>query len=127
VRGGYVWVSVMALLALSSFWIHTIRLWGPWSPIHILSVVTLILLPIGVLHARAHRNQAASRDHDRSFAGALVIAGIFTFLPGRIMHNVLFGTSEDRPSAPTGGLLNRSGGSLLARLPVCGAAAPDRG
>jgi uncharacterized membrane protein len=25
------------------------------------------------------------------FAGALVIAGIFTFMPGRIMHAVLFG------------------------------------
>jgi uncharacterized membrane protein len=25
------------------------------------------------------------------FAGALVIAGLFTFLPGRIMHAVVFG------------------------------------
>jgi uncharacterized membrane protein len=25
------------------------------------------------------------------FVGALVIAGVFTFLPGRIMHAVLFG------------------------------------
>jgi uncharacterized membrane protein len=25
------------------------------------------------------------------FAGALVIAGIFTFAPGRIMHRVMFG------------------------------------
>jgi uncharacterized membrane protein len=26
------------------------------------------------------------------FSGALVIAGLFTILPGRIMHRVLFGT-----------------------------------
>ena len=26
------------------------------------------------------------------FSGALVIAGLFTILPGRIMHKVLFGT-----------------------------------
>jgi uncharacterized membrane protein len=26
------------------------------------------------------------------FSGALVIAGLFTLLPGRIMHAVLFGT-----------------------------------
>jgi uncharacterized membrane protein len=26
------------------------------------------------------------------FLGALVIAGIFTFLPGRIMHAVVFGS-----------------------------------
>jgi uncharacterized membrane protein len=25
------------------------------------------------------------------FAGALVIAGVFTLLPGRIMHDVVFG------------------------------------
>jgi uncharacterized membrane protein len=25
------------------------------------------------------------------FVGALVIAGVFTFLPGRIMHAVVFG------------------------------------
>ena len=35
------------------------------------------------------------RRHQRAmiglFAGALVIAGVFTFLPGRIMHAVLFG------------------------------------
>jgi uncharacterized membrane protein len=26
------------------------------------------------------------------FLGALVIAGVFTFLPGRIMHAVVFGS-----------------------------------
>ena len=26
------------------------------------------------------------------FAGALVIAGLFTFMPGRIMHAVVFGS-----------------------------------
>jgi uncharacterized membrane protein len=26
------------------------------------------------------------------FTGALVIAGLFTLLPGRIMHSVVFGT-----------------------------------
>jgi uncharacterized membrane protein len=26
------------------------------------------------------------------FAGALVIAGLFTLLPGRIMHQVVFGS-----------------------------------
>jgi uncharacterized membrane protein len=25
------------------------------------------------------------------FAGALVVAGLFTFMPGRIMHAVVFG------------------------------------
>jgi uncharacterized membrane protein len=30
------------------------------------------------------------------FVGGLVIAGLFTFYPGRIMHTVLFGYSQDR-------------------------------
>jgi uncharacterized membrane protein len=30
----------MAMVAISSFWIHQIRLLGPWSPIHLLSVFT---------------------------------------------------------------------------------------
>ena len=30
---GWIWVSVMVLVALSSFWIHQIRLLGPWSPV----------------------------------------------------------------------------------------------
>jgi uncharacterized membrane protein len=51
----------------------------------------LIVLPIGVW--RAHRHRVA--DHRRImsfiFAGALVVAGLFTFVPGRIMHTVVFG------------------------------------
>ena len=89
---GWIWVGLMAIVAASSFWIHEIRLLGPWSPIHLLSIFTLIMLPIAVWTARRHRVARPSPDHDdRSFAGALVIAGLFTFLPGRIMHAVVFG------------------------------------
>ena len=37
----------MAVVAVSSFWIHQIRLVGPWSPIHLLSIFTLVMLPLG--------------------------------------------------------------------------------
>jgi uncharacterized membrane protein len=88
---GWIWVSLMALVAISSFWIHQIRLVGPWSPIHLLSIFTLLMLPLGVW--KAHRHEV--RDHRRImifiFSGALVVAGLFTLVPGRIMHTVLFG------------------------------------
>jgi uncharacterized membrane protein len=88
---GWIWVALMATVAVSSFWIHQIRLIGPWSPIHLLSIFTLVMLPLGVW--RAHRHEVA--DHRRImillFTGALVIAGLFTLLPGRIMHAVVFG------------------------------------
>jgi uncharacterized membrane protein len=95
---GFIWVTLMVVVAGSSFFIHTIRSWGDWSPIHILSVVTLVALPGAVAHARSHRVAAHKRAMTALFAGALVIAGFFTFMPGRIMHEVAFGATE--PAAP---------------------------
>jgi uncharacterized membrane protein len=88
---GWIWVVLMLAVAVSSFWIHDIKLWGIWSPIHILSVVTLVNLPLAVWMARTHRVTAHRCWMLGIFAGALVIAGIFTFVPGRIMHAVFFG------------------------------------
>jgi uncharacterized membrane protein len=88
---GWVWVCLMVSVALSSFWIHQIRMVGPWSPIHLLSIFVLITVPLAVW--RAHQHGVA--DHRRImisvFSGALVIAGLFTLLPGRIMQAVVFG------------------------------------
>jgi uncharacterized membrane protein len=88
---GWIWVVLMAVVAASSFWIHQIRLVGPFSPIHVLSIFTLVVLPLAVWRAHTHR----VADHRRMmifiFAGALVVAGLFTLLPGRIMHHVIFG------------------------------------
>ena len=88
---GWIWVGLMVTVAASSFWIHQIRLVGPWSPIHLLSIFTLIMLPIAVWRARQHRVADHRRIMTMTFVGALVIAGLFTFLPGRIMHAVVFG------------------------------------
>jgi uncharacterized membrane protein len=88
---GWIWVLLMVAVAASSFWIHQIRLVGPWSPIHLLSIFTLIVLPIAVWRAHTHRVADHRRIMISIFAGALVIAGLFTLLPGRIMHQVVFG------------------------------------
>jgi uncharacterized membrane protein len=88
---GWVWVALMAAVAVSSFWIHSIRLLGPWSPIHVISLYTLGALPLAVWAARRHRVVAHRRAMIMLFSGALVIAGLFTLLPGRIMHKVVFG------------------------------------
>jgi uncharacterized membrane protein len=88
---GYLWVALMVIVAGTSFWIHDLRMWGPWSAIHLLSIFTLATLPFAVLHARRHRVIQHRNAMLAMFAGALVIAGLFTFLPGRIMHAVAFG------------------------------------
>ena len=87
---GWLWAGLLFVLAVSSFFIHEIRLWGPWSPIHLLSLFTLVMLPFAVLRARQHEVVKHRRAMIGLFAGALVIAGIFTLLPGRIMHAVMF-------------------------------------
>ena len=88
---GWIWVVLMLVISASSFLIHGIRMWGPWSPIHILSVVAPIMLVIAVLLARRHRVRAHKITMISIFAGALMLAGLFTLVPGRIMHAVLFG------------------------------------
>ena len=81
----------MVSVAISSFWIHQIRLVGPWSPIHLLSIFVLITVPLAVWRAHQHRVADHRRIMVSVFAGGLVIAGLFTLLPGRIMHAVVFG------------------------------------
>jgi uncharacterized membrane protein len=88
---GSIWVLLMLVVGISAFFIHELRIWDRWSPIHVLAIFTLVMLPVAVW--RAHRHAVA--QHRRAmlglFFGALVIAGLFTFLPGRIMHAVIFG------------------------------------
>ena len=88
---GWLWVVIMAVVSVTAFFIHEIRLWGPFSPIHLLAIYTLIALPLAVRHARRHAVQHHSRAMIGIFTGGLIIAGLFTFLPGRIMHAVAFG------------------------------------
>jgi len=88
---GWIWALLMAAVAVSSFWIHQIRLLGPWSPIHLLSIFVLTMLPLAVWRAHTHRVADHRRIMILMFSGALVVAGLFTLLPGRIMHIVVFG------------------------------------
>lgn len=87
---GYVWVTAMATCALSSFWISGIRMLGPFSPIHLLSLLTFYALWTGLRFARRGQIEA----HRASFRGltfyGLAGAGGFAFLPGRLMNEVFF-------------------------------------
>lgn len=88
---GWIWVVLMLAISVSSFFIHEIRLWGPWSPIHLLSIFSLAMLVLGVWYARHHIVSGHRRVMIGLFGGALIIAGLFTFVPGRIMYAVAFG------------------------------------
>ncbi|MEW9920059.1 DUF2306 domain-containing protein [Marimonas sp. MJW-29] len=88
---GRAWVLAMGFVAVSSFIIYELRLIGPFSPIHLLSIYTIGSLFVGVRAAR-RGNISLHRATMRSLYWlALVVAGLFTLLPGRVMHSVVFG------------------------------------
>lgn len=88
---GYVWVALMLWIAGSSFFIYDIRMLGPFSPIHFLSVLVLFGLFSGVREARRKHVREHRKTMYMLYSGALIIAGFFAFVPGRLMHRVLFG------------------------------------
>lgn len=88
---GWSWVILMGVVALSSFAINDIRTVGPFSAIHLLSVFVLVQLVLNVRAARARRVHAHAQGMKLLTLGALVIAGAFTFMPGRIMYQVVTG------------------------------------
>ena len=87
---GWAWVLLMVVTAFTTLFIHTINP-GGLSFIHIFSAAVLIQAPLGLYFARRHNVGAHSRTMIGLFFGAVVIAGLFTFLPGRIMYQVFFG------------------------------------
>jgi uncharacterized membrane protein len=52
---------------------------------------SLVMLVVGVMAARSHNVGWHKKTMVSIFAGALIIAGCFDFMPGRIMHAVVFG------------------------------------
>ena len=90
---GWTWVMAMATTAVSSFFIHRLNPGGPggFSLIHLLSGWTVIALPMAVHAARRHRIADHRRAMTGMFVGGLIVAGAFTFLPGRLMWAIFFG------------------------------------
>ena len=89
---GWAWVTLMGIVATGSFWIHDLREVGPFSFIHLISIFTLVMLVLAVVHARAGRIEAHRRTMIGLFLGALVITSLLTLLPGRVMNHVVFGS-----------------------------------
>lgn len=97
---GRVWVILMAITALSGLFIHELRMWGAWSPIHLLSLAVPVFLVLGV-HAARTRNLVRHRVMMRNtYAGGMLVAGGFTFLPGRINYRMLLSDGGTMPSSP---------------------------
>jgi len=87
---GVLWNSAMLVVATTAFFIHEIRWIGPFSPIHLFSFMTYYYLWQAITHLRARRFQAHGAAMKSLYFNALVVAGVFTILPGRRMNEVLF-------------------------------------
>ncbi len=91
---GWSWVVLMAIIAISSFNIQVIKQFGPFSLIHLLSVLVLVMLPLAIFYARKRNIIGHRKTMTRLFLGGLVVAGIFTLMPGRVMNAVVFGEAS---------------------------------
>jgi uncharacterized membrane protein len=90
---GGVYLALMTVTAIDSFFIHAVAPHAPLglSPIHILSALTLAGVATALVAARRHDVATHRRAMIGVYVGGVLIAGALTFLPGRIMHAVVFG------------------------------------
>ena len=88
---GRIWVGIMMFVAITSFFIHEIKLWGAYSPIHLLSLWTIFILGVGVYYARVGNIKRHKQVMIATYFFALILTGFFTLMPGRIMHQILIG------------------------------------
>lgn len=89
-RLGWAWVALMLTTALISFNIR-FNTPGQLSWIHLLTVLTLVLVPTIVISARRHKVRLHGNFARGTVAGALLLAGFFTFPFERLLGRWLFG------------------------------------
>ena len=92
---GYVWVSLMLFVSVSSFWIHSIKLVGLFSPIHLLSIFTIWSVFEAIRSVRTGNIIKHKRMMSLLYVLALVVTGLFTLMPGRTMNSMIFGEQID--------------------------------
>lgn len=88
-RLGWSWVVFMASTAISSFFLVGLN-GNHMSWIHGLSAWTVIILPFAVVAARRHDVKSHAKHMRGMFLGGMLVAGLFSFLPGRMMWSLFF-------------------------------------
>jgi uncharacterized membrane protein len=87
---GYVWVGLMLTAAVTAIFIRELNN-GSFSFIHIFVPLTLFGIVGIIMNARARRTAKHRSDALGLFFGALVVPGLFAFMPGRLMWQMFFG------------------------------------
>lgn len=102
---GRVWMGLMFVTSISTFFIHELRVIGDFSPIHLISIYVIVSCFMAVRAARRHDITAHRRMVAGMYLGGIVIAGAFTFLPGRIMSASLTALASGSASIVLAALL----------------------
>ena len=87
---GRTWIGLMVVVSVSSFFIHKIELWGAYSPIHLLSVWTIFSLGLAIYYVRVGNIKRHKQVMIALYGLALLLTGLFTLMPGRVMHQIVF-------------------------------------
>lgn len=88
---GKIWLTLMFVTAIATIFIRNLN-GGQFSWIHLFTLLTFIAVPQAIISARQGRIEAHKKHLRNFFIGALVIAGLTAFVPGRTMWQWAFGT-----------------------------------
>jgi uncharacterized membrane protein len=89
---GWFWAILMFTVALTSVFIRDYGLpnIAGYTPIHLFTVLTAVMLPIGIVQIRRGNVSVHRKVMTRLFYGACVTAGLFTLLPNRFLGSLLW-------------------------------------
>ena len=89
---GWTWLVSMLVVSISSFWIKETFGWVyGYGPIHLLSLWVIFCVFMSIKSAKVGKIKTHKRFNVGAYFGAIG-AGIGALLvPGRLLHNVLFG------------------------------------
>lgn len=77
------------------------RFLGHFGFIHIFSLLALYSAPTAYLAARRGNTKVHRRSMIGLYVGGILIAGVFAFLPGRMLHNLVFGQTVNFSGPPS--------------------------
>lgn len=87
---GKIWLALMFVTAIATLFIRNFND-GQFSWIHLFTLLTFIAVPRAIITARQGKIEAHKKHLRNFFIGALVIAGLTAFAPGRTMWQWAFG------------------------------------
>jgi uncharacterized membrane protein len=92
---GYLYLTLMTITSVAALFVQQLMAHGPFfgfSPIHLFVPLTLFGV-VGALRGAWTHNIPMHRNSMLGvYIGGILIAGSLAFVPGRIMHAVVFGS-----------------------------------